>query len=60
MSSLSYNHLCYGPYAVSTVKELLLLTFKHEASSVLLTAGERHQASDSFVSGVQTGGHVGG
>lgn len=47
-------------YTISTVRELLLFKFKHEATSVLLTAGGRLQASDSFVSRVQTGGHVGG
>lgn len=39
---------------------ILLFVFKPEPSSVLSTAAERLQASDSFVRGVQTGGHVGG
>lgn len=41
---------------------ILLFVFKHtpQPLSILLTAGERLQASHSSVSGVQTGGHVGG
>lgn len=54
-----------GPRAIGTIREYCYLYSSNPTPplpppSALLTAGERLQASHSSVSGVQTGGHVGG